>query len=163
MKLAASVSLAALALAACATTAAAPVPATAQTAAEPSAAPAAGPATAEQARDFIARAEKELADLNVINQRAQWVNSTYITEDTDALAAYFGTLDTELRVRTRTVPLFAFTWLSTSCRWPRCTRSEDAVDISTGMRSTRPRAWCGKPCRRPSTSRSGTCRRPGAW
>ena len=99
MKLAASVSLAALALAACATTAAAPVPATAQTAAEPSAAPAAGPATAEQARDFIARAEKELADLNVINQRAQWVNSTYITEDTDALAAYFGTLDTELRVR----------------------------------------------------------------
>jgi peptidyl-dipeptidase A len=99
MKLAASVSLAALALAACVTTAAAPVPATAQTTANPSAAPAAGPATAQQARDFIARAEKELADLNVISQRAQWVNATYITEDTDALAAYFGTLDTELRVR----------------------------------------------------------------
>ncbi|HJU77442.1 MAG TPA: M2 family metallopeptidase, partial [Sphingomicrobium sp.] len=98
MKLAASVSLAALALAACATTAAAPLPATAQTAA-PSATPPAGPATAQQAREFIARAEKELADLNVISQRAQWVNSTYITEDTDALAAYFGTLDTELRVR----------------------------------------------------------------
>jgi peptidyl-dipeptidase A len=99
MKLAASVSLAALALAACVTTAAAPVPATAQSLASPSATPASGPATAQQARDFIARAEKELADLNVISQRAQWVNSTYITEDTDALAAYFGTLDTELRVR----------------------------------------------------------------
>ena len=99
MKLAASVSLIALALTACATSAPPPPPA-ALAAAEPAAAVATErPATAEEARAFIARAEKELAELNVIGQRAQWVNSTYITDDTDALAAHFGTLDTELRVR----------------------------------------------------------------
>ena len=58
-----------------------------------------GPSMAEQARAFVARAEKELADLYVLNSKAQWVNATYITEDTDALAAHFGTLDTEMRVR----------------------------------------------------------------
>ncbi len=59
-------------------------------------------ATAAEADAFVARAEKELADLNVIQQRADWVNSTYITEDTDALAAHFGALNTELRVRLAT-------------------------------------------------------------
>jgi peptidyl-dipeptidase A len=56
-------------------------------------------ATAAEADAFIARAEKELADFGVINARAQWVNNTYITDDTDALATYFGTIDTEMRVR----------------------------------------------------------------
>ncbi|HET7816365.1 MAG TPA: M2 family metallopeptidase, partial [Sphingomicrobium sp.] len=98
MKLAASVSLAALALAGCVTN----PPAAPVTTAEAPPPPAVntGPApTADQAREFVARAEKELAELNVISQRAQWVNATYITDDTDALAAHFGTLDTELRVR----------------------------------------------------------------
>ncbi len=58
-----------------------------------------GPATVEQAREFVARAEKELAEFSVLNGRAQWVNSTYITEDTDALAAHFGTIGTEMGVR----------------------------------------------------------------
>jgi len=58
-----------------------------------------GTPTAEEARAFVARAEKELAELSVLSARAQWVNSTYITEDTDALAAHFGTLGTELGVR----------------------------------------------------------------
>ena len=104
MKLAASVSFLALALAACAanTSAAGPTP-LASAAGEPMPPPPPvndGPApTAEQARAFVARAEKELAELNVIAQRASWVNATYITEDTDALTAYFGTQDTELRVR----------------------------------------------------------------
>ena len=35
----------------------------------------------------------------VINARAQWVNATYITQDTDALAAHFGTIGTEMGVR----------------------------------------------------------------
>ena len=55
--------------------------------------------TAAAAQAFLARAEKELADFNVIYARAQWVNATYITEDTDALAAYFGTINTEMQVR----------------------------------------------------------------
>ncbi len=97
MKFAASVSLAALALAACAAnprlavapladSSAPPPPVTAATELE---------RTPEGAREFVARVEKELFDLSVISGRAQWVNSTYITDDTDALAAYFGTIGTE--------------------------------------------------------------------
>jgi peptidyl-dipeptidase A len=107
MKLAASVSLLALALAGCATTAASDT-----TAAPPDAltqndtpgttgAPPAGeyPTTPEGARQFIAAVEKDLFDLSVIGGRAAWVNATYITDDTDALAAYFGTIGTEKGVR----------------------------------------------------------------
>jgi peptidyl-dipeptidase A len=57
------------------------------------------PPSAEEARAFVARAEKELADLSRLSSRASWVNATYITEDTDALASHFGTLGTELNVR----------------------------------------------------------------
>jgi peptidyl-dipeptidase A len=57
------------------------------------------PATLEEARAFVARAEKELSEFSVLNSRAQWVNSTYITDDTDALAAHFGTIGTEMSVR----------------------------------------------------------------
>ena len=60
---------------------------------------AAGAATAAEADAFVARAEKELADFSVTNARAQWVNNTYITDDTDALAAHFGTIGTEMSVR----------------------------------------------------------------
>ncbi|MBV9882367.1 MAG: M2 family metallopeptidase, partial [Sphingomonadaceae bacterium] len=55
--------------------------------------------TVAEADAFVARAERELADYSVINNRASWVNATYITEDTDALAAYFGTIGTEMQVR----------------------------------------------------------------
>ena len=73
-------------------------------AAQPSAQPARASAptaapTAAEADAFVARAEHELADYSVINNRASWVNATYITEDTDALAAYFGTIGTEMQVR----------------------------------------------------------------
>jgi peptidyl-dipeptidase A len=63
------------------------------------AAQAAARPTAADADAFVARAEHELADFSVINARAQWVNQTYITQDTDALAAYFGTIGTEMGVR----------------------------------------------------------------
>jgi peptidyl-dipeptidase A len=35
----------------------------------------------------------------VLSNRAQWVNSTYLTDDTNALAAHFGTIGTEMQVR----------------------------------------------------------------
>ncbi|HJQ16660.1 MAG TPA: M2 family metallopeptidase [Allosphingosinicella sp.] len=56
-------------------------------------------ATAADVDAFLARAEKELGDYSVIHNRAQWVNETYITDDTDAVAAYFGTIGTEMDVR----------------------------------------------------------------
>ncbi|WP_221794884.1 M2 family metallopeptidase [Aquisediminimonas sediminicola] len=57
-----------------------------------------GPSIAE-ADSFVAQAEKEQADFMVIASQAQWVNSTYITDDSDALAAYFGTIGTDMGVR----------------------------------------------------------------
>ena len=96
-KLTACVSLAALALAGCAANPAAPVTMTAVS--EPVPPPPAvntGPARApDGAREFIARVEKDLYDFSVISGRAAWVNATYITDDTDALNAYFGTIGTE--------------------------------------------------------------------
>jgi peptidyl-dipeptidase A len=56
-------------------------------------------ASIPQAEAFVAQAEKELADFSVLSNRAQWINNTYITDDTDALAAEFGARSTELGVR----------------------------------------------------------------
>ncbi len=55
--------------------------------------------TAAEADAFIARVEREAREFSTISGRAQWVNATYITQDTDALAAYFGTIGTEMGVR----------------------------------------------------------------
>jgi peptidyl-dipeptidase A len=110
MRFVASVSLAALALAGCAaypsveTAAAAPPAAVGDTPGTTDAPPAAQyPLTPEGARQFIAEVEKDLFDLSVISGRAQWVNATYINDDTDALAAYFGTIATEKGVRYATL------------------------------------------------------------
>ena len=46
-----------------------------------------GPATATEAEKFITDAEKRLLDLNLRAGRAEWVKSTFITDDTEALAA----------------------------------------------------------------------------
>lgn len=105
-----SVSLLALALSAClaagCTTAAASSDETAAAASAPAAAAAAeqrsGTPTAADAEAFVARAERELSEYSVLNSRAQWVNATYITPDTDALAAHFGTIGTEMGVRLAT-------------------------------------------------------------
>jgi peptidyl-dipeptidase A len=59
---------------------------------------ASGP-TAADADGFVVQAEKEMAEFTVLSGTAQWVNSTYITDDTDALAAYFGTIGTDMGVR----------------------------------------------------------------
>ena len=109
MRFAASVSLVALALAGCAANppaemAAAAPAAISDTPGTTDAPPAAQyPLTPEGARQFIAEVEKDLFDLSVISGRAQWVNATYINDDTDALAAYFGTIATEKGVRYATL------------------------------------------------------------
>ena len=46
-----------------------------------------GSATKEEAERFITDAEKRLLDLNIKAARADWVKSTFITDDTEALAA----------------------------------------------------------------------------
>ena len=56
-------------------------------------------ATPAQAATFVAQAEKELAAFSILSGRANWINSTYITDDTDALAAEFGARGTEMSVR----------------------------------------------------------------
>ncbi len=44
-------------------------------------------ATPADAEKFVAEAEKRLTDLNLRFSRADWVKSTYITDDTEALSA----------------------------------------------------------------------------
>ncbi len=60
------------------------VGAVAQTTAQTTAAEA---ATGSDAQTFISDAERRLNELTVKTNRAQWVQSTYITDDTEALAA----------------------------------------------------------------------------
>jgi peptidyl-dipeptidase A len=55
--------------------------------------------SATDADAFVARAEKELAAHSILASRAEWINATYITDDTDALAAEFGARGTEMSVR----------------------------------------------------------------
>jgi peptidyl-dipeptidase A len=95
----ASVSALALAICLAACTTASADTSTETASATPAAEPASAAPTAEDARAFVAQAEKELGDFSLINNRAQWVNNTYITDDTDALAAYFGTIGTEMSVK----------------------------------------------------------------
>jgi len=57
------------------------------------------PATAADADTFVAKAEKDLADISVDANRAGWINATYITDDTDAMAAEVSARQTELAVK----------------------------------------------------------------
>jgi len=56
-------------------------------AAQQRAAGASRPATAQEAAAFMAETERELAELQLRDNQAQWVASTYITPDTEALSA----------------------------------------------------------------------------
>lgn len=56
------------------------------------------PLTANGAARFVADTEAEMQKLWVIGAQAQWVNSTYITQDTNALAAHFGAIAAETAV-----------------------------------------------------------------
>lgn len=53
----------------------------------PGARAAAPAATVDEARQFVAQAEERLLDLWIRGGRADWVNATYITDDTEALSA----------------------------------------------------------------------------
>lgn len=55
--------------------------------------------TLDDAEAFIAKAEKDLFDFSVEAARVNWVNSTFITDDTDALAAKYGEIGTEKSVK----------------------------------------------------------------
>ena len=75
-------------------------PAAAQDAAPAAAtAPATQPMTPQGAADFVAAVEKDLFDFSVESNRVQWINATYITDDTDALAARYGAIGTEKSVQ----------------------------------------------------------------
>jgi peptidyl-dipeptidase A len=54
--------------------------------------------TVASAEAFIAMAEKDLFDFSVEAGRVSWINATYITDDTDALAAKYGEIGTEKSV-----------------------------------------------------------------
>ncbi|MBO9726645.1 MAG: M2 family metallopeptidase [Novosphingobium sp.] len=56
------------------------------------------PETAQGAAEFVAAAEKDLFAFSVDNARINWVNYTYLTDDTDALAAQSNGLLTEKQV-----------------------------------------------------------------
>ena len=62
----------------------------------------AAPATVANARTFVDDAEKRLLDLWIKDQRAQWVHETFITDDTEQLAA-----DADQAVTTTTAELAA--------------------------------------------------------
>jgi peptidyl-dipeptidase A len=51
---------------------------------------------------FVVKAEKQLLDLGNYLQQVSWINATYITDDTDAVAARVGTEMTELQVKLAT-------------------------------------------------------------
>ncbi len=57
---------------------------------------------AAQADAFVADAEKQLGAISVPVNQANWVNATYITDDTDALAAKANAQVTELGVKLAT-------------------------------------------------------------
>ncbi len=73
-------------------------PAYAQDNAAATAAPAATP-TAADADAFIAAVEKDLFDYTVEASQVNWVNATYITDDTDAMAARINAVGTEKSVK----------------------------------------------------------------
>ncbi len=55
--------------------------------------------TVADADAFVAKAEQEGFDFSVYNGQVQWINNTYITDDTDAVAARVGAIGTELGVK----------------------------------------------------------------
>ncbi len=54
--------------------------------------------TIADAEAFIAAAEKDLFDFSIEGGKVAWINSTYITDDTDAIAAKYGEVGTKKSV-----------------------------------------------------------------
>jgi peptidyl-dipeptidase A len=66
------------------------------------ASPALAAPTAADADAFVKSAEQQLTDAFLPNSQAQWINATYINDDSDALAAYFDSSFTALQVKLAT-------------------------------------------------------------
>lgn len=63
---------------------------------------AASPAAAQTVADadaFVTASEKELLAFSTSKAQVDWINETYITDDTNAIAALFTTRESEMRVR----------------------------------------------------------------
>lgn len=63
---------------------------------------AASPAAAQTGADadaFVAASEKEQLEFSTSKQQVDWINETYLTDDTNAIAALFATRESEMRVR----------------------------------------------------------------
>jgi len=58
-----------------------------------------GAPSAADAREFVEETEKKLFDFSIDAARTYWINSTYITDDTDALAAKAGAEGTTMSVQ----------------------------------------------------------------
>ena len=57
------------------------------------------PMTPEGAANWVAMVEQTMADFSLESAQIYWVNSTYITHDTDAMAARVGAQGTEMSVQ----------------------------------------------------------------
>src|SRR5580693_1129792 len=55
--------------------------------------------TTAQAKSFVAKAEKDLAEISVYAQKADWVQETYINDDTNFLTAKAGAEATEMATK----------------------------------------------------------------
>ena len=53
---------------------------------------------ATNANAFLEKAEKAMFDQSLVQNHADWINATYINDDSDALAAYFGAIRTRMTV-----------------------------------------------------------------
>ncbi|MDV3456967.1 M2 family metallopeptidase [Sphingomonas sp. HF-S4] len=62
-------------------------------------APTTGAPTAADAQAFLDRVQKDYTEFNLVASRVAWINATYITDDTDALAADYGARGTEMAVK----------------------------------------------------------------
>ena len=56
------------------------------------------PMTPQGAADFVEKVEKEFLEFGEDYARISWINATYITDDTDAMAAKYGAQATEMSV-----------------------------------------------------------------
>jgi peptidyl-dipeptidase A len=64
--------------------------------------PALAAPTAAEADAFVKSAEQQLTDAFLPNSQAQWIDSTYINDDSDGVAAYFDSGFTALQVKLAT-------------------------------------------------------------
>jgi peptidyl-dipeptidase A len=99
MKLRPAIALSALAMSLAACQTMAQEPAATTTAAAATDNQAAYPMTPEGAAAWVSMVEDDLFDYSVEAARVYWVNATYITEDTDAMAADAGAVGTEKSVK----------------------------------------------------------------